>query len=82
MKNKFTKPRVGPKGQVVIPAEFRRKLGIQPGTPIIFSQSDGYLILQPLTDEYIRSMAGIARTWGKGDLLKTLMDMKKVEREL
>jgi len=40
----------------------------------------GSRILKPFTDEYIRSMAGMAGT--KGKLLKVLMEEKKKEREL
>ena len=70
------------KGQIVIPAKLRRKHGIKRGTPVSIFERGTEIVIQPLTDEYIRSLRGIARTWGKGDLLKTLMDMKKVEREL
>ena len=68
------------KGQIVIPAKLRRKHGIKKGTPVAFYERNGEIVLQPITDEYIRSMAGIARTWG--NLLKTLMEEKKREREL
>ena len=70
------------KGQIVIPARLRRKYGIKKGTPVSFSEHNGTIVVQPLTDEFIRSLQGIARTWGKGDLMKTLMDEKKREREL
>ncbi|MGH9782947.1 MAG: AbrB/MazE/SpoVT family DNA-binding domain-containing protein [Terriglobia bacterium] len=70
------------KGQVVIPARLRRKYGIKKGTPVSVSDRNGEIVLQPLTDEFIRSLAGIAKTWGKGDLLKTLREFKKREREL
>jgi len=70
------------KGQVVIPAKLRRKYGIKKGTPVSVFDRNGEIVLQPLTDEFIRSIRGIARTWGKGDLLKTLRDYKKREREL
>ena len=70
------------KGQIVIPAKLRRKHGIKKGTKVSIHERGTEIVLQPLTDEYIRSIRGIARTWGKGDLLKTLMEMKKREREL
>ena len=70
------------KGQIVIPAKLRRKHGIKKGTPVSFYERNGEIVLQPLTDEYIRSLQGIARTWGKGDLLKDLMKEKAKEREL
>ena len=47
------------KGQVVIPARFRKTLGMKPGTRISVQQRDGQLIFQPVTDEYIDSLFGI-----------------------
>ena len=40
----------------------------------------GTRIVKPITDEYIRSMAGMAGT--KGKLLKALMEEKAKERGL
>ena len=68
------------KGQIVIPAKLRRKHGIQKGTPVAFYERNGEIVLQPITDEYIRSLAGIGRNWG--DLLKVLREEKAKEREL
>jgi len=68
------------KGQVVIPAKLRRKLGIKKGTQVSIYERGSEIVLQPLTDEYIRRMAGIGRNWG--DLLKVLREEKSKEREL
>jgi AbrB family looped-hinge helix DNA binding protein len=68
------------KGQVVIPARLRRKFGIKKGTQVYLYERDGEIIVKPITDEYIRSMAGITGT--KGKLLKALMEEKAKEREL
>lgn len=73
---------VNAKGQVVIPSKLRRKLAVKKGTPVSFYERDGAIVIQPLTDEYLRSLQGIARTWGKGNLLKALMEEKAREREL
>lgn len=35
------------KGQVVIPIEMRRALGLMDGTPVIFSLEDGILTVRP-----------------------------------
>jgi AbrB family looped-hinge helix DNA binding protein len=79
--NRMTdKPRVTAKGQVVIPSKLRRKYGIKKGTPVSFYEHNGEIILQPLTDEYIQSLQGIARDWG--DLLGALKEEKAREREL
>jgi AbrB family looped-hinge helix DNA binding protein len=68
------------KGQVVIPSKLRRKFGIKRGTQVYFYERDGEMAIRPVTDEYLRSLAGITGT--KGKLLKALMDEKEKEREL
>jgi AbrB family looped-hinge helix DNA binding protein len=68
------------KGQVVIPSRLRRKFGIKKGTQVSLFERDGEIVIKPITDEYIRSMAGITGT--KGKLLKALKDEKAKEREL
>jgi AbrB family looped-hinge helix DNA binding protein len=68
------------KGQVVIPAKLRRKFGIKNGTQFCVYERDGAIAIKPITDDYIRNMAGMAGT--KGKLLKALMEGKAKEREL
>lgn len=68
------------KGQVVIPSRLRRKFGIKKGTQVYLYERDGEIVIKPITDEYLRSMAGITGT--KGKLLKALMQEKAKEREL
>ena len=68
------------KGQVVVPANIRRKFGIKKGTKIAFIEQNGKLIIQPLDKNYFESLAGILGTDGK--MLKSLMDDKKREHEL
>jgi len=69
------------KGQVVIPASVRRKLGITNGTRIKveLDEENAQIILRPITREYIHSLRG--RLKGKG-LLKELAAEKAREREL
>jgi AbrB family looped-hinge helix DNA binding protein len=50
------------KGQLVIPARIRRKLGIKPGTKICFVERGKDILFQPITKEYIRNMAGMLRS--------------------
>jgi AbrB family looped-hinge helix DNA binding protein len=68
------------KGQVVIPAKVRRKLGIKEGTyiQIDVDESNNRIILTPVTREYIHRLRGKYK--GKG-LMKALMAEKKVEKE-
>ena len=68
------------KGQVVIPSKLRRKFGIKRGTQVYLYERGGEIVIRPVTDEYLRSLAGIMGT--KGKLLKALMEDKAKEREL
>ena len=68
------------KGQVVIPSKLRHKFGIKKGTQVYVYERDGEVVIRPVTDEYLRSLAGITGT--KGKLLKALMEEKAKEREL
>ena len=68
------------KGQVVIPSKLRRKFGIKRGTQVYLYERGGEIVIKPVTDEYLRSLAGITGT--KGKLLRALMEEKAKEREL
>ena len=68
------------KGQVVIPSKLRRRFGIKKGTQVYMYESEGAIVIKPITDEYIQKMAGVMGT--KGKLLKALMQEKTKEREL
>ena len=47
------------KGQLVIPAELRRKHGIQPGTRVTFLEDQfGRIVLQPITEGSIQRVRG------------------------
>lgn len=48
------------KGQVTIPVAIRRKLGIEPGTPVRFIERDGVVILEKV-DTSLRSLCGILK---------------------
>ena len=39
--------RVGPKGQVVIPKDIRDRLGIAPGTEVVFTETPGGVQVRP-----------------------------------
>jgi AbrB family looped-hinge helix DNA binding protein len=68
------------KGQVVIPSRLRRKFGIKKGTQVYLFERDGEIVIRPITDEYIRNLAGITGT--KGRLRQALMEEKVKEREM
>jgi AbrB family looped-hinge helix DNA binding protein len=47
------------KGQLVVPAELRRKHGIEAGTRVKFLEDQfGRIVLQPVTDAYIDRLMG------------------------
>ena len=68
------------KGQVVIPAKIRRKLGIKEGTHIQIDLDDlnKRIILTPVTREYVHSLRGKYK--GRG-LMKALMAEKEREKD-
>jgi AbrB family looped-hinge helix DNA binding protein len=49
---------VNSKGQIVIPAALREKLGIKTGTRMAIRSEDNQLILQPINDAFIRRLRG------------------------
>ena len=47
------------KGQLVVPAELRRRHGIEAGTRVRFLEDQfGRIVLQPITEEYIDRVMG------------------------
>lgn len=68
------------KGQLVIPARLRRRLGIRRGTRIAITEDNGRLILQPVTREFIRSLQGCLK--GGPSALEYLLAERKRERVL
>jgi AbrB family looped-hinge helix DNA binding protein len=47
------------KGQLVVPAELRRKHGIEAGTKVRFLEDRlGRIVLQPITEQYIDRVMG------------------------
>lgn len=48
------------KGQVTIPVAIRRKLGIEPGTPVRFVERDGAVLLEKVETD-ISSLFGILK---------------------
>lgn len=67
------------KGQLVIPAKIRRKLGIKPGTKICFVEREHEVLFQPVTKEHIRNLAGMLKSTSSatGELLRE----RKLDKE-
>ena len=52
------------KGQVVIPAKIRHRLGIKKGTKLFVEERKGEIILRPLDRGYFQKMSGILKGGG------------------
>ncbi len=67
------------KGQLVIPAELRRKSGIKEGTKVHFLEDElGRIVLQPVTEEFIDRITG--RLSG-ASMPETLLKDRRLEGE-
>lgn len=67
------------KGQIVIPVEMRRKLGIKEGTRILLELDEQarQIVLKPITRESISKLRGKYRGTG---ILKSLVEDRRWER--
>jgi AbrB family looped-hinge helix DNA binding protein len=52
---------VSSKGQVVIPAELRERLSLEKGTPAIWSEENGRLVLTPMTERQLDEIMGFLK---------------------
>jgi AbrB family looped-hinge helix DNA binding protein len=67
------------KGQVVIPAKFRKDFGIEEGTKASVIKTPEGILLRPITRTYIKSLRGSLK--GRG-VMKSMMADRKHERSL
>lgn len=49
---------ISSKGQVVVPAELRERLGLKKGTPATWMEERGRLILLPITEKILDQIEG------------------------
>ena len=66
------------KGQIVIPAELRRKYRIKAGTKINVIDTGEAILLKPVTEESLKQLQG--RLKGKG-VLKSLLEERRKDAE-
>lgn len=66
------------KGQIVIPVDVRRRLGIAKGSRLAVEERNGSVVLRPLDSEYFMKLSGCARGWG---LLEALGEARAEERK-
>ena len=69
---------ISTKGQLVIPAELRRKYGIKPGTRVEVIDRGDQIILQPITEEYVRKLRGSLKG---GNALRVLEEERRKDKE-
>ncbi|MGA2316024.1 MAG: AbrB/MazE/SpoVT family DNA-binding domain-containing protein [Thermodesulfobacteriota bacterium] len=72
------------KGQVVIPAKIRHRLGIKKGSKFHVEERNGEIILRPLTKEYFQRISGILKGGGlvKGLEETRVEDLKSEEEKI
>ncbi len=72
------------KGQVVIPAQIRRRLGLKKGTKIFVEERDGEIVLRPINREYFQKMSGILKGGGLTKALERSRreDLKREEEKI
>ena len=57
------------KGQIVIPAELRKKYGITGGTRILILDTGDEIVLRPLTRQYLKNLRGSLKGSGALEVL-------------
>lgn len=67
------------KGQIVIPARIRRKLGLKRGSKVVINEIEDGFVVYPLDKGYYNKFAGILETRGK--LTKALLEERRRDRE-
>jgi AbrB family looped-hinge helix DNA binding protein len=68
------------KGQVVIPADLRKRFNIKKGTRLAISEGEGKVILvRPVPDDPIEASRGILK--GKTSLVKALLKDRREDEQ-
>lgn len=59
--------KVGPKYQVVIPKELRKKLGIKPSDKVLVEEIEGVVIVIPKPKSFTNFLKGLGKEVWKGE---------------
>ena len=72
------------KGQIVIPAEIRQRLGLKKGTKISVEERNGEIVLRPMNREYFQRMSGNLKGGGLTKALERSRreDLKREEENI
>lgn len=68
---------VSPKGQIVIPANFRKRYQLKEGTTILFQEERGRLLLEPANYQPLYALQGSLREL---PLEESLAELRREER--
>ena len=68
-----------PKGQIVIPAELRRKYNIEPGSKVSIADGDGCIIVRSLGHVRAGESYGALKRFAGRSTLKALRDERRRE---
>lgn len=66
------------KGQIVIPARLRKKVGIKKGTRVFLEEKSGDIIVHPATPEFYERTYGVLKG---GGLTQSLEESRRKEKE-
>ncbi len=66
------------KGQIVIPAKLRKKVGIKKGMKVFMEEKNGDIIVHPATPDFYERMFGVLKG---GHLTKALEESRQKDKE-
>ncbi len=68
---------ISSKGQIVLPAELRRSLGLGTGTRLLVTESEGRLVLSPIGERLVDQLQG---SLSDGSLVDDLKHWRSPDR--
>ena len=75
----MTTVRISTKGQIVLPADLRRRYGLKPGGEVQIVDAEDHLVVVPRADSPVRDLRGLLR--GGDSLTAALLATRKTDRE-
>ena len=73
---------ISSKGQVVVPAQLRERLGLGKGTAATWSEEKGRLVLTPITPQRLREIRGFLKpAVGESSMFEDLFAERERERK-